>query len=188
MPSLTFANPTSIIEANLLVICACLPTLKHFVQAVAPNALGAYSSQKTPHHNPGSDYPYANNSSSKPNHLKYSSRAKPQSGTALSSMDRPHPRRDNYNGFDNEREYRMDVLVEGGGKRTRDRSRHDRRVSRDDEIGVASTRDASSGSRSSSALGRGGSGSDGRGDDADSAKAIMHTRAVEIHYEDRSTC
>lgn len=162
----------SIIEANLLVSCACLPTLKHFVQCIAPNAFGSsrgqgtsgYTNQKSGAHKHGVDS----------SHLASKGRIG-VSTTTSGHHDRPKPRRDNYHGFDGENDYRMETFVEGNA----DQGGPHRQRARDLEegqLGVVMERNPSM-TRSSG---------DGGGRDDDSAKAIIQTKTLQIHYEDRS--
>lgn len=133
---------TSTIEANLLIICACLPTLKHFVQAIAPKLLGSSGvTGKSGYNSAG---------------LQYGSRANPISSKSASG--RPKPRRENYHDFDGDNDFRMETYVQAtqpGDAETHTRSRQ---------------------------------GSDGDKDrDDDSAKAIIQTRTLQIHYEARGS-
>lgn len=80
----------STIEANLLIICACLPTLKAFIQALSPRSLG--SSGRT------------------------GWRSKTTPGVSTVGSTRPKPRRDQYHEFDDVdvEENRVATVVEGG--------------------------------------------------------------------------
>lgn len=98
----TRSHTSSSIEANLLIICSCLLTLKPFFQTVAPRVVG-YSSRDV---------------------AKYGSNtgglgsAAARGGLQTISSSRPKPHREHYHGFDEDEEeghkYRMETLVEAG--------------------------------------------------------------------------
>ena len=98
----------------------------------------------------------------------------------ISSSNRPKPNREHYHGFDEDDEdsrgYRMETLVEGGVQRV------PKTASSSKGLGVMI-----SGTQGDSNFHDTGS-SRGSGDkdrDDDSAKAIIHTKTVQISYEDR---
>jgi hypothetical protein len=107
------------IEANLLVMCACLPTLKHFVQAIAPSILGSRS---------GGNSGYKANGYNSAG-LRSGPRTNAISGTFTTSRSRP--RRENYTGFDGDEEWRMQTLVESNNLSTANTATK----SRDDSVG-----------------------------------------------------
>ncbi|KIW80156.1 hypothetical protein Z517_06771 [Fonsecaea pedrosoi CBS 271.37] len=129
------------IEANLLIMCACIPTLKYFVQVVAPNLLGASSAGRSNN---------ANSAGRGPTYIL--------GGQRSGNSTRPRPKSQNYHGFDDgDTGYRMGVLVEGGrpvGVDNSWRNHHDM--------------------------------TDDKDRDDDSAKAIIQTKSIQVHYENRS--
>ncbi|KAH8807861.1 hypothetical protein F5884DRAFT_881393 [Xylogone sp. PMI_703] len=84
------------IESNLLVICASLPTLRHFVFTIAPTLLS--SANKRSENNSASVGPHSN-------------RRGDGLGSSISS--RLNGKRHQYHGFDGDTDYRMETLVEG---------------------------------------------------------------------------
>ncbi|RFU32873.1 hypothetical protein B7463_g3473, partial [Scytalidium lignicola] len=83
------------IEANLLVMCACIPTLRHFISTIAPNLL---NSSKRGESNSNSQALHSNHLGDK-------------LGSSIGS--RLNGKRHQYHGFDGDAEYRMETLVEG---------------------------------------------------------------------------
>ncbi|OAL38534.1 hypothetical protein AYO20_02184 [Fonsecaea nubica] len=128
------------IEANLLIMCACIPTLKYFVQVVAPNLLGASSAGRSNN---------ANSAGRGPTYIL--------GGQRSGNSTRPRPKPQNYHGFDDgDTGYHMGTLVEGGRPVEVDnswRNHHDMTHDKDR--------------------------------DDDSAKTIIQTKSMQIHYEDR---
>jgi hypothetical protein len=98
-------------------MCACLPTLKHFVQAIAPSFLGSSRSGGKSGYTAGA---YGSST------VRTGPRTGALSGNFTGSRSRP--RRDDYTGFDGEEEWRMQTLVEGNSSKDPDttvRSRND---------------------------------------------------------------
>ncbi|KAH0841683.1 hypothetical protein FOPE_06805 [Fonsecaea pedrosoi] len=128
------------IEANLLVMCACIPTLKYFVQVVAPNLLGASSAGRSNN---------TNSAGRGPTYIL--------GGQRSGNSTRPRPKSQNYHGFDDgDTGYRMGALVEGGRSVEVDNSWRNHHDMTDD-----------------------------KDRDDDSAKAIIQTRSMQVHYENR---
>ncbi|EXJ89943.1 hypothetical protein A1O3_03010 [Capronia epimyces CBS 606.96] len=120
------------VEANLLIMCACLPTLRQFMSVVTPKLLSSGHDQE-----------------SKPSEYKLHASGGAGNGSALFSAKRRQ-----YQGFGHGTDYHMDTLIEGANSSNTHHS-----VKHTD-------------------------GGDGLNDD-DSEKAIVQTKAVEIHYEPR---
>ncbi|CAG9950809.1 unnamed protein product [Clonostachys rosea f. rosea IK726] len=146
------------VECNLLIMCSCLPTLKSFFQNVAPRVVG-YSTRdggKAGSNTPGNGSSYA------------------RGGVSTISGGRPKPHREHYQGFsDSEEEirgYRMQTLGEDGTHQAPKMTPSPEGV----EVMITADHGESS-SRDSGDKDR----------DDDSAKAIIHTRTVQVSYEDR---
>jgi hypothetical protein len=153
------------IESNLLIMCACLPTLKSFFQTVAPRVLGYSSRGGTKYgsntHGVGSSYG--------------------RGGTQTISSTRPKPNREYYHGFDDgdSQEFQMETppQQQGGGMHkgsgaagTNGGLEVTITSGRDDGMFDDRHHERDSGDKDR---------------DDDSAKAIIQTRTVQVSYEDR---